>query len=172
MRLSVALRVWNIWKCKGLVFAQFWSKSENSSSKQLFKWWNRKIIKRELRSVNFLKFNAPYICMMSKLYMLTAQIGDNSGWHTFLHCAARNCENPKPSKVIRLWLSGSSASAPPSSGVTPRWQSARVPGTSLFPGCSHVFTVPACHCLCIWPSKWRGGNWSKMDSWICISSHF
>ena len=25
MRLSIALKIWNIWKCKGLVFAQFWS---------------------------------------------------------------------------------------------------------------------------------------------------
>ena len=32
MRLSVALRIWNIWKCKGLVFAQFWSNIHQSSS--------------------------------------------------------------------------------------------------------------------------------------------
>ena len=25
MGLSIALGIWNIWKCKGLVFAQFWS---------------------------------------------------------------------------------------------------------------------------------------------------
>ena len=32
MRLSVALRIWNIWKCKGLVFPQFWSNIHQSSS--------------------------------------------------------------------------------------------------------------------------------------------
>ena len=32
MRLSVALRNLNIWKCKGLVFAQFWSNMHQSSS--------------------------------------------------------------------------------------------------------------------------------------------
>ena len=32
MRLSVALRIWNIWKCKGLLFAQFWSNIHQSSS--------------------------------------------------------------------------------------------------------------------------------------------
>ena len=32
MGLSVALRIWNIWKCKGLVFAQFWSNTHKSSS--------------------------------------------------------------------------------------------------------------------------------------------
>ena len=32
MRLSIALRIWNIWKCKGLVFAQFWSNIHQSSS--------------------------------------------------------------------------------------------------------------------------------------------
>jgi len=32
MGLSVALRIWNIWKCKGLDFAQFWSNIHQSSS--------------------------------------------------------------------------------------------------------------------------------------------
>ena len=32
MGLSIALRIWNIWKCKGLVFAQFWSNIHQSSS--------------------------------------------------------------------------------------------------------------------------------------------
>ena len=33
MPLSVALRIWNSWKCQGLLFAQFWSNMHQWSSK-------------------------------------------------------------------------------------------------------------------------------------------
>ena len=32
MHLSVAFRIWNLWKCKGSVFAQFWKKNIFSGS--------------------------------------------------------------------------------------------------------------------------------------------
>ena len=52
MCLSVALRFWNNWKYKGLVFAQFWSKIYQSSSNWL---WTTQIFNEKYRHSIFAK---------------------------------------------------------------------------------------------------------------------
>ena len=52
MRLSVALRIQNIWKCKGLFFAQFWSNMQQSSSN----WsYTTQILNEKYRHLIFVK---------------------------------------------------------------------------------------------------------------------